>query len=89
MTIGGSAYGLFSTVSPLDGSSAWTTPADLSADYPIYAFTMNGINVTGSNPNSALVASLTVAPIPEPGEVGLVLGLAALGLLGWRRRKAG
>lgn len=86
---GGTEYGLFTTATPTDGSGAWATPADLTANHALYMFTTEASNLPGSPPGSVLasasLASNTVQGIPEPSRM-MFLGLAMIGLVFRRRR---
>jgi len=85
----GTSYGKFTTSTPLDGSGAWVTPADLTSDYPLYLFTTEASTFPatppGSNAPSSATASNTIAAVPEPSRV-LFLTFGAIGLLMRRRR---
>ena len=75
----GAAYGTFTDAS-------WVIPADGST----VSFPFETVAIGGSLPDSAGVASLTIAGsvIPEPSTYAALAGVAVLGLAALRRRRA-
>lgn len=83
-------FGFYRHESGLDGSEAWTVPAD-GLDRTLRFYTINNIfDLDGNNNDSLGWASSTVAPVPEASNIifgGLALGLVAFRLVPQIRRK--
>jgi hypothetical protein len=86
----GTSYGTY--VDPLgllDGSAAWVTPAESDTiGLKFYTSDASFLSAGGANSADVGLASLTVAPIPEPGTaaVGVMALLAAMGITRRRQR---
>ena len=87
----GTAYGLYTNASAVDGSAAWVTPSNPATNYKLLFYTQGGSGddlspgATASNAAIAGNASLTVDAAPEPSRS--MLGLIGLGMLALRRRR--
>lgn len=87
-TVAGDSYGLYtSTVSGVDGSDAWITPADNANGHKLYFFTASAAieHASGSNPDSAGEEAFVIVAAPEPAVFSLML-LGFFGIAGHRRR---
>lgn len=84
----GTPYGFYTDAVGIDGSAAWTTPAD-AGSVNLAFYTAGGANLsTGSNPAAAGNASFTVGGggvVPEPSRT--MLGLFGFLGLALRRRR--
>jgi hypothetical protein len=84
----GESYGIFDETTGSLGSQ-WTTPANGSSAYGLYAFSENSALLpygenTGDLDSGLLVADLST--VPEPAAASALLGIATLGLVFGRRR---
>jgi hypothetical protein len=84
----GESYGIFDETTGSLGSQ-WTTPANGSSAYGLYAFSENSALLpygenTGDLDSGILVADLST--VPEPAAASALLGIATLGLVFGRRR---
>jgi hypothetical protein len=80
----GTQYGQFRTAAVENGSNiAWVMPADGSSD----SLNFETQQVGGTEPNSAGIANMTVAAVPEPSTIACMLGAGALGATMIRRRR--
>lgn len=74
----GDAYGFYS-------DSSWLIPADGSL---LVTYTISTIANGGSLSDSSTVANMVVSAVPEPAAYAGLVGVAALGVVAWRRRRA-